>query len=585
MERFLTCLKGFAFFLAFALYVFCFEPFGVAEFAYVFGAILYVLAKNGGFSFKRWVAMSFVCAWLAWAAILAWLRFVYPPSGVFFMFALSAVLALFFLAWLAALKKFAPSSDAPFFKRFGSILFLASLWVALEWLRSFVFTGFPWLLLAHSQWQRPAVIQTASIGGAYMVSFVLIFFNLGLGEYVCKLWAWHKKRISGESVSKFERFAPEFYVGAFLVLLSLYTYIADMPRLENKRKLFRVGMVQTDFAGLLNWDADMGVANLNALKKLSLGLKNARVDLLIWSESAMPPMWPIIGTEGLDAWVEKLSKDMGVPILVGDSAYFKDEGGERRYNAAFAISPESGLDRNFYAKQKLVPFGEYVPSWCFFIDSSVVPVGRMTPGEGPVLLGAKVAGRDFKFAPIICYEDIFPEIGLGAARAGADVLYVCTNDSWYGREGGAWQHAAHSALQAVATRKPLVRVSVNGLSGVFDQYGRLVPTITMRSKDGGIFNASNEAGEVLDLTDEYGQALSPRTFGRLRGSPLLNDEGSIYFQGAGFADAVSYSNFDARESFYVRHGDWFAKSCALYSLLFYLAHRLALVLKFRQKAR
>ena len=581
MGKVLSYAKYFALLLAFAFYVFCFEPFGVAELAYVFGAILYVLAKNGGFSFKRWAIFSFLFAWLAWGGILAWLRFVYPPAGIFFAVALSAIMALFFFVWLVALKKFVPSSEAPFFRRFGAILFLASLWVALEWIRSFIFTGFPWLLLAHSQWQRPAIIQIASIGGAYMVSFVLIFFNLGLGEYVCKLWAWHKKRIAGEHVTKFERFAPEFYFAAFLVLLSLYAYIADMPRLENKRKLFRAGMVQTDFAGLLNWNADMGVENLNALKKMSLGLKNARVDLLVWSESAMPPMWPLIGTEGLDLWVENLSRQMNVPILVGDSAYIRDEEGERRFNAAFVVTPDDGLNRNFYAKQKLVPFGEYVPKWCFFIDSSVVPVGRMTPGSGPVLLEVKVAQKNFKFAPIICYEDIFPQIALEAARAGADILYVCTNDSWYGREGGAWQHAAHSAFQAVATRKPLVRASVNGLSGVFDQYGRLVPTIAMRSKDGGIFNAKNEPDDVLDLSDEYGQAISPRTFARLRGCPLLNDEGSIYFQGAGYADVVAYSNFDGVVSFYVRYGDWFAKACVFYCLLFYFVSHLFPICKLK----
>lgn len=564
-----------AFVAAFALYVFSFEPFSVAEFAYVFAAILYVLAKNGGFSLRAWAGMSFLCAWMAWAGILIWLRFVYPPSGAFFLIALSAIIALFMFVWLVALKIFAPKSADGFFKRLGAILFLATLWVGLEWLRSFIFTGFPWMLLAHSQWTRPAIIQTASIGGVYMVSFVLIFFNMGLGEYVCKLWAWHKKRISGADVTRFERFAPEFYLAAFLIVVSLYCYIANMPRLENSRKLFRVGMVQTDLAGILNWNADMGVENLTLLKNLSLGLKNARVDLLAWSESAMPPMWPLLGTEGLDKWAENLSREMQAPIILGDGAYFNDKKGERRYNAAFVISPKTGLDRNFYAKQKLVPFGEYVPAWCSsFIDSSVVPVGRMTAGDKSVLLNTQIGGKIYKIAPIICYEDIFPQIARAAAKSGAEILYVCTNDSWYGREGGAWQHAAHSAFAAVSTRKPLVRASVNGLSGVFDQYGRLVPTFTLRDVNGKIFDGSAKAENVVDIVDDYGQALSTKNFKRALASPLADENGNIYFRGAGYADLVSYTNFEATESFYVRYGDWFAKSCAIYCLLYFALSRI-----------
>lgn len=555
----------------FALYAASFEPFGVAEFAYVFAALFYVAARRGGLSSKAWLAVSAAGSWCAWCAILAWLRFVYPPAGAVFLAGLSAVLGLFMLAWMWMLFKFAPRDGSPFASRMARILFLASAWVVLEWVRSFLFTGFPWMLLAHSQWLRPAVIQPAEIGGPYIISFVLIFFNMGLGEFVCRTWAWHKSRVSGGArASGAGRFSPEFYIGAGMVMACLFMYISNMPRVGAMRREFRAGMVQTDFAGILNWSSELGMRNLDTLRRLTMELKKARVDVVLWPESSTPPQWPVIGTPGVREWVEAAARDAGAPILMGNGAYYPGPGGgwegSTRYNAAFFVSEKTGLCEKFYAKQKLVPFGEYKPAWCFFLDSGVVPVGGMTPGAGPVVLEGEIAGRKWKIAPVICYEDVFPQIGRAAANAGADMLFVCTNDSWYGREGGAWQHAAHSAFMAVSTRRPVLRSSINGLSGVFDQYGRLVPAFALRNVGGGIFDGSGEAREVLDLTDPEGMPVSESTLRRARGGPLADDSGSIYFRGAGYADVPTYSNFDGVQTFYMRFGDWFPAACAVYML-------------------
>ena len=555
-------------FFGFALYAMSFEPFCAAEGAYVFSAFLLWAAHSWKSSNRLWKVAVFAGAWASWILLLAWLRFVYPPSGYFFMAGLSAIVALFFWIWLLALKKFTPLPYESFLKRISKILFLAGFWVALEWIRSFVFTGFPWLLLAHSQWQRPAIIQPASIGGAYLVSFVLIFFGLSLGMYGCRIWAWHKSKLAGERVDRFGKFTPEFYVGCGFVMASLYMYIGDMPKSQNAEKVFRVGMVQTDFAGILNWDLSLAQGNLDVLKKLTLSLKGANVDIVAWSESATPPMWPVIGTKGIKEWCESVSKEVNAPIIMGNGAYFNEGGKVSSYNAAFYVSEKNGLDENFYAKQKLVPFGEYLPSWCFFLKEAVVPVGGMTAGQKSVVFNCDIKGKIRKISPIICYEDIFPQIARGAVKAGAEILYVCTNDSWYGREGGAWQHAAHSAFQAASFRKPLIRASVNGLSGVFDQYGRLVPTFAIRNGEGGIYDAKGVAVKPFEIVNEEGEPLDAGTLKKARGNPLLNDENSIYFRGAGYADLVSYKNFDGVETFYAKYGDWFPIACFGYSIIF-----------------
>ena len=183
---------------------------------------------------------------------------------------------------------------------------------------------------------------------------------------------------------------------------------------------------------------------------------------------------------------------------------------------------------------------------------------------------------------MICYEDIFPQLGREAAANGADMLFVCTNDSWYGREAGAWQHAAHSALQAVATRKPLLRSSNNGLSAVFDQYGRMRPSFVLRDSDGNVWDASTPSpAPTLDLTDARGRPVDERTLRPKRPTPMVNDDGSIYFRGAGYSDAVFYKNFDGKTTLYVKYGDWFA---ALSAAFFCLSSAPILINSLRKKS-
>lgn len=617
--------------LSFVLYALSFDPFGVAEFAYIFAvpailalrivwspAPLYEFGKDEGESalerFKKfgismrikvpeskdgeaesdipaaelkpankkaWYISTFACSYLAWVAILAWLRHVFPPAGWAAMLLLpAAISALFIWPWFAALPRLLPKlNDAPH-SRFLKLLGAAGFWVVLEWLRSFMFTGFPWLLLGHSQWQRPAVIQTAAYGGVWAVSFILIFFNLAIAEYLYRLYEHQRFKILSKFTVRppFSRFTPEFYLALLLALLGAWIYLLNLPRPENEEKAFRVGMIQTDFAGILKWDDKLAADNLEVVKRLTIGLNAGRADVAIWPEAATPPRYPVIGVPEMRVWVESLSKDFGGPIIMGNMAYLADE--DAAQNGVFTVSPENGLGEDYYAKRKLVPFGEYVPAWASFLGK-VVPVGNMKRGEYDKPLEIDIKGENYKIGPMICYEDIFPSLGREMALKGADILYVCTNDSWYGREGGAWQHAAHSALQAVSTRKPLMRASNNGLSTVFDQYGRMRPCTVLRGEDGKVWDASTHAPEpALEISSESGQALDARTLSPKRPSPMLDDNGSIYFRGAGYADLVFYKNFENGESFYVRHGDW----VVLLSALFFaasIAGPLYVLLKFK----
>lgn len=599
------CILAIAF--SFLMYVASFEPFGAAEFAYIFAIPAILVARisffkiqtSGKFisqnarafgndttadiatqtldekklkksSYKVWLITTFLCSYFAWVAILVWLRHVYYPAGIFAMIALPLIIsALFIFPWFALLPKLLPNlTDSPF-SRIVAIGGLSGAWVLLEWFRSFLFSGFPWLLLAHSQWQRPAAIQYAEFGGTWIVSFFIIFFNLAAAEYIWRIYARQKFRMdtSFSTSVPFSRFCPEIYIAAFAIMGGLFVYVKNLPSPVNQYTAFRAGMVQPDFAGILKWEDSMASENLRVVSTLTSALKNARVDIALLPEAATPPRYPIIGSQGMKEWFELLAKKTGAPILTGNMAYLWDE--QSAQNGVFVISNKTGLQKDYYAKKKLVPFGEYVPNWCKFIGK-VVPVGNMKRGEVDKPLDVEIANKNYKVGTMICYEDIFSELGRTMVNNGADILFVCTNDSWYGREGGAWQHAAHSALQAVSLRKPLMRASNNGLSAIFDQYGRMRPSFVLKDTDGMTWDASNNVkiSPIIDVCDSLSRPIDAQTLKPKRPSPLLDNNGSIYFRGAGYSDVVFYKNFDGKTTLYAQWGDWFV---GLAAILFFIS--------------
>lgn len=349
---------------SFVMYVLCFEPIGIAEFAYIFAIPIYLLLRGGIVEERFFKKTTLIFSILSWIVIIAWMRHVYPPSGYLFWLALSTIVGFIIWLWYFYLPRFIAKNEDGVITRIWKAIVISSLWVSLEWLRGNLFTGFPWLLLGNSQWLRPASIQLVEFCGTWVVSFTLIFFNIGLGEYIYRQYIWHRSKFS-DKIKRIGKVTPEFYIAVALILSSILYFNANLPTLRNVDKRFRVGMVQTDFEGLVKWDAALGRTNLDIIKRLSEGLKEARVDVILWPESSTPPIWPVIGYKPMQDWIEDLVKDLDTPLLMGNEVY-KDGENPLMQGASFYVSPREGLNENYYAKEHLVPFGEYLPKWCFF---------------------------------------------------------------------------------------------------------------------------------------------------------------------------------------------------------------------------
>jgi len=492
------------------LWVLSIPPFEFAESAYIAFVPLLLWLYTQPPRRLFWV-VAIGTGWVSWFAILIWLRHV----TWFGTFALSGLLGLIFACWLWSARMLLPRivEHGLVFRVIG-FAGLAGAWVVLEWSRTWLLWGFPWAPLSLSQWERPVVLQVAAWSGAYGVSFLLIFFNL------CVAQTLRHRFVRREGKMWMGWFSPDLYVGMGALGFCIYVFFSVLPQPDSAEPVLTAAVVQPYIPPELKWDTARELENLEILERQTRFVASLESDLILWPEAATP--WPIMGTPQMQVRVERLVNELGRPILMGNLA--EDPETQAWSNGTFLVEPGSGLSEQFYAKRELVPFGEYVPPGFGFIDK-VVPVGgSFMPGTEVGLIDLQLGEKTYQVGSLVCYEDVFPRLARESARAGADIFFVATNNAWYGEEGGAEQHAAHSVLRAVENRRPVMRAGNGGWSGWIDSYGT-----------------------VRDV--------------------LVDAEGSIYFRGGGAYSVFQFEEWSRQQSYYTRHGDRFVALSGVLALL------------------
>ena len=502
--------------LSAVLWVLSIPPFEFAEAAYIafIPLILWLYAQP---SLRLCVAVALGTGWMAWFTILIWLRHVTLLGTV----ALSGIMALVFVSWVLLVRWLLPLvASRSFLWRVLVFAGLSAAWVVLEWSRTWLLWGFPWAPLSLSQWQRPVVLQIAAWSGAYGVSFLLIYFNFCIAQTL-------RKRVvqrAGKLWSGW--FSPDLYAAMVLLGVCIFVFFKSLPQRERILPLFTAAVVQPYIEPDLKWDATKEAENLAILERQTQFVASLEADIVLWPEAATP--WPVRGYPQMQARVEALADTIDKPILMGNLAV--DRKDDLWYNGTFLVEPKTGLVEHFYAKRALVPFGEFVPRPFGFIKKMVPVGGNFVPGTGPGLLEISIRKQTIRVGSLVCYEDVFPSLARESARAGAQVFFVATNNAWYGEEGGAPQHAAHSVLRAVENRRPIMRCGNGGWSGWIDCYG-----------------------SVRDV--------------------LRDEHGSVYFRGGGSYTVLHFEEWQGQQSFYTRHGDWFVVVCAGLALISLLLGR------------
>jgi len=368
------------------------------------------------------------------------------------------ILATFLLAAYLALYQGLFAWGVLFFSRrgLGIVLCAPLVWVSLEYLQTYLFTGFPWELLGYSQFQWPAIIQVADITGVYGVSFLIVMVNVVIYELVTRRpGGWRHGALA---------------LGLCALFLGYGEYrLIQGEKMQRQAPTMEVALVQGNVDQSIKWNPIFQEETLATHLALTERTLSPLTRLVVWPETAVPFFFqePSRQQERL---VEAARKNK-IWLLFGSPSYRQGAGGEPLlFNSVYLLSPNGEVAGRF-DKVHLVPFGEYVPLRGLFpfMGKLVAGVGDFGTGSAyePFLID------EYRVGVLICYEVIFPAAARQYVNKGVHMLVNVTNDAWFGCSSAPYQHLSMAVFRAVEGKVPLVRAANTGISAVIDPLGHI----------------------------------------------------------------------------------------------------------------
>jgi apolipoprotein N-acyltransferase len=343
---------------------------------------------------------------------------------------------------------------------------LTAVWVGSEYLRSFLFTGFPWNALGVSQYANAAVIQVAEWGGVYLVSASIVWMNAAI--FITLRQYTHGIRLS--------KYRPhlELMIGLLPIALSIMHGMNTLFGKPEAGPGVNVALVQPNIEQSAKWDDAKDQEIRARLEELTEGVvRLAGLDLVIWPETAIPDfIRSSLASYGL---VTRLAVQ-GTPLLVGTMDFTASDVGIKYYNSSILFDT-NGNEIGKYDKQHLVPFGEYVPLPGLMRKFTPIEVDFGSGLESTLL---PIKGEE-SFSVLICFEDTVAPLAVNAVRAGARWLVNQTNDAWFDPSFASEQHLAHAVFRCVENRVPMARCCNTGVTCFIDAYGIVKRGIAVRT--------------------------------------------------------------------------------------------------------
>ncbi len=447
--------KGSFAFLSGGVAAFIFPPFVSNVFGYV--ALIFFLAMlfepNRSKKSLFWLAYAFgfsfygvSFAWICNALLIDGQKFLAFVPAVFL-----AIGAFFALFW--ALPALALSWGKNIYAK---ALFFCCVFVVFEWVRSFIFTGFPWNLLGTALSFDARLIQGAAYVGAYGLSLLLLLMLSGAAIWVRQIFSC--------------RFDSKALIFIFVPLLVLVGFVLGYQPLQKGD--FRVRLVQPSIPQTFKWNKQMAEDNFHQYINLSKSKPLDNVRLVVWGETASP-FYLDRDTVHLREITEAIPEN-GF-LITGLLRVGMENGQIVPFNSMFVIDKQ-GYIRDYYDKSHLVPFGEYLPLRDY-LPRFMEPVANVV---GDLGRGEKFKNIQVPELPLmggaVCYEVIFPK-GVVNPLQKPELLIVVANDGWYGISAGPYQHLAAAQMRAVEEGITVVRSANTGISAVIapngEVYGRI----------------------------------------------------------------------------------------------------------------
>ncbi len=380
------------------------------------------------------------------------------------VFGLAAVLAIFPAVVAALTRLFAGQCSA-----IGRIFIFAALWTVFEWLRGWIFTGFPWNLIGSVWVFSDAMIQSTTLAGVYGLSLLSVIVG-AIPAIFARGDGWRRPRAPGRVIT-----------AAALALVVVWA--GGVWRLsgasEDTVPDIRLRLVQPNIEQRLKWKNDQKQKNF--LEQARMGAAPANAGSLspthiIWAETAAT--YFIANDPAARNVIARGTPKDGLTITGAPRTTPEREAEYRVWNSLHAVNDKAEVVAT-YDKFHLVPFGEYTPfREAFGFSKITAGATDFSAGPGPRTL--RLNGLP-PVSPLICYEVIFPGRVVDAKDRPEWMLNL-TNDGWYGVSTGPYQHFAAARLRAVEEGLPLVRVANTGISGVIDGYGRVLAKLELGRK-------------------------------------------------------------------------------------------------------
>ncbi len=400
---------------------------------------------------------GFLFTFTACTVSLYWIGFVTPP-GVLATIAILSLYAGLIFALVAAIHR-----------RHNSLAYVLFpvLWVGLEYFRALGELSFPWTDLSYTQGYYLYFIQMASLTGAHGVSFVIVSVNVliafGLRP---KMYA--------------ERRMTYFLAAAALVAAPFAYGWIEIPAYTEPPEV-RIGLLQGNFSLAEKWNAENRDEVFRVYDSLAGVAGEKGAQLIVWPETSAPVYMLYDRRYVLEQ--TKLARASGAPNLIGTMHTDFHQGRRRYYNAAVQLSADGEFSEP-YLKRKLVPFAEQAPyqdlfpflrrdfleKYLTFIKTYDVQWwSDFRPGDSIVVLEFD----SLKYVPLICFEVAYPEYVREALHRGAEFILTITNDTWFKKSPGPYQHERIAIMRAVENRAWLARAANSGFTFIADPYGRV----------------------------------------------------------------------------------------------------------------
>ena len=298
-------------------------------------------------------------------------------------------------------------------------------------------------------------MRSSEIFGSYFVTFTIVAVNFFIATAINE-----KKYIKLASV-----------VALSLFSLNLTLGIAVTLSYSEGGEKVAVAAAQGNMSSNEKWSNDGSESAIQIYSKLTEDAANEGAKIVVWPETALP--YVLFEYEDMRDRVSQLAKDNEVTIIL--SAFTRDDESKEKYNSIIEVKPDGSFGETVYSKQRLVPFGEFVPMREFvtFIFPPLANIGMLEDdllaGKGSIVIDSE----EGKIGCGICFDSIYEKVISDSARNGAEIIVISTNDSWFSDSAALDMHNAQARLRAIESGKYVIRAANTGISSIIDPLGNV----------------------------------------------------------------------------------------------------------------